>query len=195
MVVYLITNKINGKKYVGQTVKPLHNRWIQHGKSSNRRNTYFTNAIQKYGRESFKIETLRICHSKPEMDRIEKFYIAKLGTLRPGGYNLTTGGEGTPGHTVSKAGRLRMRKAQLGKKHSEETKAKRSASLKLAYKEGRHKSVFKGKKSWNFGKRNKHCKHGHINFIRLASGGGCTECHRIREQLRRNQKRTQDGRR
>jgi group I intron endonuclease len=141
MIVYLVTNKVNGKRYVGQTTGLLHKRWKQHGKPSNNRNTYFVNAIQKYGREKFKVEVLRVCHSKPEMDRVEKFYILKLSTLRPGGYNLTTGGEGTPGHTVSKAGRLRMKNAHLGKKHSEEHKINISKALKLAYKEDRHKKV------------------------------------------------------
>ena len=188
MQIYLITNKINGNKYVGQTMYTAQKRWLQHKQLSNTRNTYFRNAIMKYGVENFKVEILKVCRTKSEMNRVEKLYIIKLGTLRPGGYNLTLGGEGTPGHTVSKAGRLRMRKAHLGKKQTEEQKRRKSISLKLAWAEGRN--IVRPYVRWNFGKRNNFCKHGHI-LIRLKSGGGCKECHRLREQLRRDSKRTQ----
>ena len=183
---YLVTNRVNGKQYVGQTIGTVEKRWSKHGKLYSKRNAYFTNAIIKHGRDNFLIEVLHECLSKEEMDFVETFYIYLLNTIRPNGYNLTTGGEGTPGHTVSKVGILRMRKSHLGKKRSEESKQRQSVSLKKAYAEGRHVSVFLGRKAHNKGHRQSHCKRGHV-FIPLKSGGGCKECHRLRRKNKKTQ--------
>jgi len=192
MIVYLVTNKINGKQYVGQTIGAAEKRWSKHGKLYSKRNSYFTNAILKYGRNKFSVEVLHECSTKEEMDFVETFYISLLNTVRPKGYNLTTGGEGTPGHTVSKVGILRMIKSHLGKKRTEESKKKQSESLKKAYAERRHVRVGLGRAAHNRGCRQSHCKHGHV-FIPLKSGGGCTECHRLREEIRRLDRRLGDS--
>jgi group I intron endonuclease len=125
-------------------------RWRNHGIPSNR-NTPFNNAIQKYGRDNFSVEVLHVCTSKEEMDFVEMFYIALLNTKSPQGYNLTDGGEGCPGHTVSVEGRLRMISSHLGKKQTEETKKRRAASLRKAYAEGRRTGFVKGSDPWNKG--------------------------------------------
>jgi len=96
MQVYLITNKINGTQYVGQTRNTLKHRWKSHVDASRdkTKSTYMTRAINKYGAENFTIETLHICESKEEMDFVEIFYIALLNTQETNGYNLSAGGEG-----------------------------------------------------------------------------------------------------
>lgn len=92
MEVYLITNLINGKQYIGQTIQPLRLRWNFHvSKASGC--LALKSAINKYGKENFKIETLEKCDSVEELNRIEQEKIAELNTLTPNGYNLTTGGE------------------------------------------------------------------------------------------------------
>jgi len=151
MIVYLVTNKVNGMQYVGQTSKTLMRRWNNHGLPSNK-DLYFNNSILRYGKENFQVEQLHTCETKEEMNFVEMFYISLLNTKRPNGYNLTDGGEGCPGHTVSAEGRLRMREAQLGKKQSEGTKQKRSQALRLAYSEGRRTGIPKGHVPWNKGK-------------------------------------------
>lgn len=95
--IYCITNKINNKKYIGQTVYSIDNRWKEHLGSSNRNEDNFLihNAIKKYGKENFFIEKLEEC-SNDKLDEREKYWILKEKTFCKNnqGYNLTYGGEG-----------------------------------------------------------------------------------------------------
>lgn len=89
-IIYRITNKVNGKSYIGQTRYTLEFRWRQHQHKSD--NTYFHNAIRKYGKDNFTIEILEECNIS-DLDSKEIFYIAKYDTFN-NGYNLTIGGSG-----------------------------------------------------------------------------------------------------
>ena len=88
--IYKITNKVNGKVYIGQTRYSVEFRWRQH--CNKKDNTYFHNAIHKYGKDSFVVETLEECDIK-DLDSKEIFYIAKFNSFTDG-YNLTLGGNG-----------------------------------------------------------------------------------------------------
>lgn len=98
MVIYLATNKIDGKRYVGQTIRSLEDRWKDHCRVKD--NNYFHRAIRKYGPENFSLEILDTAESEDELDRKEMFWIEKLDTKFPNGYNLRDGGN------VSGRGRL-----------------------------------------------------------------------------------------
>lgn len=133
MFIYKITNKITGKQYVGQTVRPIKIRWKAHGQD----NGYFAKSIKKYGKENFIIEVLEQCKSKKELEQQEIFWIKKLNTLSPNGYNLTEGGEGNLGRKPSLVTRRKMSDAHrgqipwiIGKTHSKETRKKISKSHK-----------------------------------------------------------------
>ena len=89
-IIYKITNKVNGKSYIGQTRYTIEFRWRQHQHKKD--NTYFHNAIHKYGIENFSIEVLEECDVK-DLNSREIFYIAKYDTFN-NGYNLTVGGDG-----------------------------------------------------------------------------------------------------
>lgn len=89
-IIYKITNKVNGKSYIGQTRYTLEFRWRQH--INKKDNTYFHNAIRKYGKDNFSIELLEECDISKLNER-EIFYIAKFNTFKEG-YNLTIGGDG-----------------------------------------------------------------------------------------------------
>lgn len=89
-IIYKITNKVNGKSYIGQTRYTIEFRWNQH--KHKRDNTYFHNAIRKYGIENFNIEILEECNIE-DLNSREIFYIAKYDTFS-NGYNLTIGGSG-----------------------------------------------------------------------------------------------------
>lgn len=97
--IYCIINKINGKKYVGQTSKLyLSDRFGAH--KFNARNDvsgYLYNAMRKYGEENFEIKVL--IHGIPidKLDFYEILWIKKLNTKSPNGYNMTDGGDGTHG--------------------------------------------------------------------------------------------------
>jgi group I intron endonuclease len=115
MVVYLVTNKVNGKRYVGWTSKSLEVRWRQH---SRRHSNCFAlhNAINKYGVESFTIEVLFTVPTKELATELEIEHIKIYNTISPNGYNLTSGGEGVAGDCEE----VRRKKslANIGNKHA-----------------------------------------------------------------------------
>jgi group I intron endonuclease len=92
MIVYLVTNTINGKRYVGQTSQSLERRWFlhQHRKSCKALHS----AINKYGAENFTIEVLFSPPTREQAGELEIEYIDRYNTKAPNGYNLTQGGEG-----------------------------------------------------------------------------------------------------
>lgn len=94
--IYLITNKINGKRYVGQTVYTTYQRWTEHIQDSkrNRSNSILHKAIQKYGKKSFIVKPILINIAENDLDRLESIWIKRLDTFIPHGYNMTTGGVG-----------------------------------------------------------------------------------------------------
>lgn len=90
--IYVITNVVNDKKYVGQTRQELNKRWSYHITESrmyNDRPLY--RAINKYGLDNFKIRILEECNVDMLNDR-EIWWINFLNSYR-NGYNATTGGE------------------------------------------------------------------------------------------------------
>ena len=91
MIVYLITNTINGKRYVGQTKRTLAARWWQHCKTKGC--YYLHRAIQKYGKEHFSIETLCEPPTQELTNEMEEYCIARYNSVSPNGYNLTSGGK------------------------------------------------------------------------------------------------------
>lgn len=121
MLIYLATNKINGKKYVGYTTLTLEERIKNHIRKSRSQKEYFylfKNALRKYGEDSFSWSILEYCKSVEECCEREIHYIKELNTLSPNGYNLTEGGNGGI--------------------QSQEVKDKISASLKKYYKQCGH---------------------------------------------------------
>ena len=91
--IYKITNKINGKVYIGQTITPIKNRMYKHySQARNGKNiTGIDAAIKKYGEENFEVEQILECPNE-DLDLQEKFYISKYNSFE-NGYNLTIGGQ------------------------------------------------------------------------------------------------------
>lgn len=93
--IYVITNKVNGKQYVGKTNDTIKNRFKTHIKDSKRRSYEkrpLYSAMNKYGIECFSVEELEECSPEKAPDR-EVYWIDKLNTYHYG-YNATRGGEG-----------------------------------------------------------------------------------------------------
>lgn len=89
MNVYVITNSLNNKCYVGQTIHSIEHRFHQH--ISGARNGYPSHlcyAIRKYGARNFEVKLLQVCSSKHELDVAEHDWIVKLDSFR-NGYNRT----------------------------------------------------------------------------------------------------------
>src|SRR5699024_9064489 len=93
MIIYLITNKKNGKQYVGQTTRTLRERELEH----TRKNGLVGSAIRKYGRENFDIRQIDSADSIELLNEKEIEWIEKLETKTPYGYNLCNGGNNTHG--------------------------------------------------------------------------------------------------
>ena len=84
--IYLTTNLINGKKYIGQHKGELNDFYFGSG-------VLITKALEKYGKDNFKKEILEICSSREEADEKEKFYISKYNAIEDETfYNLQEGG-------------------------------------------------------------------------------------------------------
>lgn len=120
MIIYKITNLINNKIYIGQTIQTLEKRWRRHTwiSSIKRDAMAISNAIKKYGKENFKIEKIDEVSNIDELNEKEIFYIKEYNSLSPKGYNLSNGGGGfnPTQETIEK-----IRKSNLGKKASPET--------------------------------------------------------------------------
>lgn len=145
--IYLITNLVNNKKYVGITKFSIEKRFIEHTK----RGFILTESIKKYGKENFSIIELDECFDEQTAFILEKKYISDYNTKVPNGYNLTDGGDGIIGWTITEEQRiLRSKQAKQlhkdkkvgmhGKKHSDETKLKISESHR-----GRSKEWLRGR--------------------------------------------------
>ena len=120
--IYCYTNKVNGKRYVGQAVDFIkrHKQHICASYNEERKgyNLPFHNAIRKYEIKNFKIEILKEnLQNQDELNYWEKFYIAELDTLANNnkGYNLASGGSN--GNNF--AGKTDEEKAEISRKISE----------------------------------------------------------------------------
>ncbi len=136
MFVYLITNKLNGKQYVGQStckrgpdyywkLRNLH--LAERGFKTK---PYLFSAIRKYGRDAFEFEVLVTLKTKAELDLYEKLLIKCLVTKAPSGYNLTNGGEGSSGMVRPSEIKERIRTKLLGHSVSKITRQRISVALK-----------------------------------------------------------------
>jgi group I intron endonuclease len=138
--IYVIQNALNGKQYVGQTIKTAEARLIQHfreAKYSKPGSRYLNHAIRKYGDDNFKVSVLEDnIDDNDILDNLERKFIQELNTLAPNGYNIQTGGQ-AKGRTHCESSRELMRQMKLGDKNHNFGKprteeAKRNISLAKA---------------------------------------------------------------
>ena len=163
--VYLTTNIINGKQYIGD-----------HSTNNLEKDKYLgsgiliVNAIKKYGKKNFIKKILEEFNTKEEAFQAQRNYIIKYNTLKPNGYNLSpTGGLGCKNclleeskkkislamsaRIISDETRKKIGESQIGripwnvgKPHLEESKLKMSNTKK-------EKGSGKGEKNNMFGKQ------------------------------------------
>jgi group I intron endonuclease len=128
--VYITTNLINGKQYIGDHSTNNVDSWkTKHYIGSGK---YFKNALNEYGKNNFKREILEFFGTKQKAFSAQEKYIIKYKTLAPNGYNISPkGGYGVKGwykhyeetkRKIGKANKI----ALLGIKRSEESKLKQS---------------------------------------------------------------------
>lgn len=111
--IYLITNKLTRKQYVGQTTNTVISRFNDHCRDK-RSSRYLSSAIQAHGRENFMVEELIVCFDENSLNEMETHFITQYGTLSPNGYNLSMGGHLRG--VVSEATNQRLSQIRRGKK-------------------------------------------------------------------------------
>ncbi len=113
MLIYQVTNLLNGKIYVGQTTKTLEVRFAQHMQLNRKRSCRLLQlAIRKYGALNFVIEALQCAIHKGYLNELESYWIKKLESFGPKGYNLTSGGDRAE---LAEESREMIRQKLLGK--------------------------------------------------------------------------------
>lgn len=138
MIIYKATNVLNGKIYIGQTVRQLAVRIAEHARQST---TPFDRAIKKYGIANFEFETIDTAETIEELNEKEMYWIKHYNTYEGEGYNACMGGENTKGyhHRDDSKAKMRLKKSQMylgesnpfyGKHHSEETRQRLSEKKK-----------------------------------------------------------------
>lgn len=132
--VYLTTNLINGKQYVGShSTNEREDGYLGSGR-------FFLKAIKKYGKQNFNREILKECFSTIEARNLESIYIEKHNTLYPNGYNISPkGGIGFNGAILAESTKAKIGKANTGKIRTAEMRKNISNATKGKI------SQFKGK--------------------------------------------------
>ncbi len=140
--IYIVTNKINGKNYVGKTTKELRFRKAEHFSFSRNSSMIFHKALRKYGKENFEWEEISWAGSIEELNKYEIIMIDFYKTKVPNGYNVTDGGEGG-GSNPSEEVRKKRGSGWRGKKNPDQ-------SIRM-----RGNKFSKGKKFLHTSERNK----------------------------------------
>lgn len=136
--IYKVTNLINNKVYIGQTInfkkRKSHHLSVSFNPKNSSYDHYFHRSIRKYGKNNFSWEVICILdiedkhELKNQLDYLEKYYIKKYNSFKDG-YNLTKGGDGgCLGRVLNKETRLRISNSKKGMIFTESHKKKLSLS-------------------------------------------------------------------
>lgn len=138
-IVYLATNSVNGKRYIGVTTRQdIRRRKSEHACAARRgdHDGAFYRAIRKYGIDAFRWRVLASCSSATEALAEEVRLVSELNPE----YNSTKGGEYPPPPTEETIANLRRVHAgnnyRLGKRHSETTKQRLSEAATVQFQKG-----------------------------------------------------------
>lgn len=130
--IYITTNQITGKKYVGRKSSQqfLETKYLGSG-------IHLKNAIKKYGKENFTVELLQECNTPEELYNAEKSWISKFDAMNSSMfYNHSPGGKEdgflVGEENIAKRVENRKRHSEFMKsfRHTEETKQKMSQARK-----------------------------------------------------------------
>lgn len=105
-IIYKITNQINGKVYIGQTIQGLARRKGEHIHrfNLNERDHKLYLAMRKHGIDNFKFETLCCALNEHHLDDLEKHFITEYNSFNRG-YNMSCGGDSVSQETRDKLSR------------------------------------------------------------------------------------------
>lgn len=125
--IYKITNKFNGKIYIGQTSKTLKERWKGH--KFHKGCKYLNRAIKKYGQDNFTIEYICSVLKQEWINDTEILCIKQFNSLIPNGYNICIGGNAPmKNRKHTNKAKKKISKASIGKNKSNSHKQNISKS-------------------------------------------------------------------
>ena len=133
MWVYKITNIQNNKVYIGQTIRPIKQRFHRHLNDAlnNVLDTHFARAIRKYGKDSFIIEKIDEAKTQEELNKKEQYWIRYYNSVKEG-YNETDAISKCGGNTYQskteeemEAIKEKLRQTKMGSKNPMARKIKR----------------------------------------------------------------------
>lgn len=164
MIVYIATNTVTDKSYIGFTSKKLNERRTGHRYLSRKGKPklYFHKSLKKYGWDSFVWEILWEGGDFDEMGRMETHHIKEHNTLAPNGYNLTEGNDNTT----------------LGYKYTSEQKKRYQQirrNMENPPNKGNHWTDEQKQNQSNIRKKNRHLYEGDVNVSKRPE---------VREKLR-----------
>jgi len=146
--IYKITNKINQKVYIGQTIQSLCQRWREHT-SKKSHCVKLVSAMKKYGKHNFSIELIETCPTVEESNRKEVHWIFYYDSIE-NGYNIMFGGDNK---TMSSDTKLKISKTKVGEKNPMYGKPAWNRNKKLTKTHTENLSISHlGQIPWNKGK-------------------------------------------
>lgn len=134
MWIYKITNIQNNKVYIGQTIRPIQDRFNRHINDAinNILDTHFARAIRKYGKDNFIIEEIDVAKNQDELNLKEQYWIRYYQAVEKG-YNETDAISKCGGNTYKSKTEEEMniikekiRQTKLGNKNPMARKIKRT---------------------------------------------------------------------
>lgn len=133
MQVYIVTNDVNDKAYVGACMMPLERRWAGHKSWARKGRGYALHAaMREIGIEKFSI--MRIFSgnvSRSQMKALEEHFIKSFQTMVPNGYNETIGGTTRIFKPCPNERRKKISQSLMGHGVSPETRAKISERTRI----------------------------------------------------------------
>lgn len=151
--VYEILCLVNNKSYIGSSVN-LYKRWREHYNNllNNRHsNQYLQNSFNKYGENQFVFSVLEYCEPENLIDR-EQYYIDKMDTVVPNGFNMLPRAGSRFGYSLSKETRDKISKSNKGRKLTESARKEMSRSRKGRKLSQATIDKISGKNHWLYGK-------------------------------------------
>lgn len=123
--IYIISNIINDKVYIGQTSRPIESREKEHFYYYKTIDTHIYRAMRKYGVENFNMTPICSVFNVDDLDDLEIQIISEYDSFH-NGYNMNEGGNSMRGykHTVETKKKMSMKR--MGRLCSDETKKKMS---------------------------------------------------------------------
>ena len=114
-IIYKVLNKVNGKIYIGQTIKDLKVRKALHiyGVNNNSQ-VHFHRALRKYGEDAFSWEIIDSANDIESLNQKEIYWIKYYDSFN-NGYNMTIGGGGICGFSMSEETKKKIGEGNTGK--------------------------------------------------------------------------------